>query len=146
MLGPAEEPQEQSFYAHVGGHETFAKITEVFFEGVKSDPDLRAMYQHDLDGAQVRLCQFLEQYWGGPMTYSQTRGAPRLKMRHMPWKVTPRMRDRWTMHMHTAISSVHLPEDEEYLMRDYIERAADFLINADDVVEDAPEEHEAKAS
>ena len=131
MLSP-DDYSAQSYYDKVGGHETFASIVGAFFCGVKSDPELLAMYSHDLEGAEQRLLQFFEQYWGGPMTYSRTRGAPRLKMRHMPYKITPRMRDRWLHHMHEAVTLAHLPGEEEFWMRDYIERAADFLVNADD--------------
>lgn len=132
MLGSPDEYEGQSYYDKVGGAETFAQLIHTFFEGVRSDPELLAMYSHDLEGSEVRLRQFFEQYWGGPLTYSQTRGAPRLKMRHMPYKVTPRMRDRWLHHMHHAITTVGLAPEEEFWMRDYVERAADFLVNADD--------------
>lgn len=122
---------DQSYFEKVGGHETFARMMAAFFVGVRSDPDLLEMYSRDLEGAEQRLLLFMEQYWGGPLTYSQTRGAPRLKMRHMPYKITPTMRDKWLACMHDAITSVGLPEDEEYWMRDYVNRAADFLVNAD---------------
>ena len=132
MLGTADAYDAQSYFDKVGGHDTFAKLIGVFFEGVKDDPEPLAMYSHDMVGAEERLLQFFEQYWGGPMTYSRTRGAPRLKMRHMPYKVTPRMRDHWLGCMHRAVTSVELPAEEEFWMRDYIERAADFLVNADE--------------
>lgn len=132
MLGSPDEYEGQSYYDKVGGAETFARLISTFFQGVRSDPELYAMYSHDIEGAEVRLRLFFEQYWGGPLTYSQTRGAPRLKMRHMPYKVTPRMRDRWVHHMHHAITEIGLAPEEEFWMRDYVERAADFLINADD--------------
>lgn len=132
MLGSPDEYEGQSYYEKVGGAETFARLISAFFEGVRSDPELFAMYSHDIEGSEVRLRMFFEQYWGGPLTYSQTRGAPRLKMRHMPYKVTPRMRDRWLQHMHHAITRVGLAPEEEFWMRDYVERAADFLVNADE--------------
>lgn len=131
-----------NFYERVGGHATFQRMITLFFDGVKADPDLSAMYQHDFEGSEVRLRTFFEQYWGGPPEYSRLRGAPRLKMRHMPYKVTPRMRDRWVELMHGAITAVELPPDEDFLMRDYVERAADFLVNADDV-EACPVAHTA---
>lgn len=123
---------QPTLYDQVGGHATFERLIGHFFDGVKSDPDLLAMYQHDLPGSQERLRMFFEQYWGGPMAYSQTRGAPRLKMRHIPFKVTPRMRDHWAHHMHRAITLTELPPDADLALRAYVERAADFLINADD--------------
>ena len=122
---------DQSYFDKVGGHETFATMIAAFMDGVRADPDLLAMYSHDLVGAEHRLLLFMEQYWGGPLTYSQTRGAPRLKMRHMPYKITPTMRDKWLASMDAAITSVELPEDEAFWMRDYVSRAADFLVNAD---------------
>ena len=132
VLGSPEEYKGQSYYDKVGGHDTFVRLIREFFVGVRNDPELLAMYSHDIEGAEERLRLFFEQYWGGPLTYSRTRGAPRLKMRHMPYKVTPRMRDHWLQCMHHAITSVNLPPEEEFWMRDYIERAADFLVNADD--------------
>ena len=133
MLGSPDAYEGQSYYDKVGGHETFARLISIFFDGVRSEPELLAIYPSgDLAGAEERLRLFFEQYWGGPLTYSRTRGAPRLKMRHMPYKVTPRMRDRWLQHMHHAITVVGLAPEEEFWMRDYVERAADFLVNADD--------------
>jgi hemoglobin len=131
VLGSPDQDEGQSFYDKVGGHATFVRLIGAFFEGVRADPELLAMYSHDLAGAEERLRLFMEQYWGGPMTYSRTRGAPRLRMRHMPYKVTPRMRDHWLACMHHAVTVVGLPADEEFWMRDYIERAADFLVNAE---------------
>lgn len=132
VLNSADEYESSSYFDRVGGHETFAELIHTFFQGVRADPELLAMYSHDLEGSEERLLLFFEQYWGGPLTYSRTRGAPRLKMRHMPYKVTPRMRDRWLHAMHRAITMARLPDEEEFWMRDYIERAADFLVNADD--------------
>lgn len=132
MLGNLNEREEMSYYDKVGGHETFARLLRAFFERVETDPEIFAMYESDLDGAERRLCMFFEQYFGGPMTYSQTRGAPRLKMRHMPYKITPMVRDRWLALMHQAITEIELPSEEEFWMRDYVERAGDFLVNADD--------------
>jgi hemoglobin len=127
-----EEEDTTSFYERVGGHETFVKLIRLFIEGVATDPDLLPMYEADLEGAEHRLLMFFEQYWGGPMTYSLTRGAPMLKMRHMPYKVTSHMRDRWLIHMNYAVTVVGFPPEEESLMRDYIERAGEYLINYDD--------------
>ena len=123
----------ESFYDQVGGHATFVDLVHAFYEGVAQDPTLRALYpEDDLGPAQVRLRMFLEQYFGGPGTYSQQRGHPRLRMRHVDYAVTPDMRDRWMRHMLAAMDSLDLPESHDSAMRDYFTRAADMLINADD--------------
>ncbi|MFX4285943.1 globin [Janibacter sp. G349] len=122
-----------SFYEQVGGHETFVRLVRAFYEGVAQDAPLRALYpEEDLGPAEVRLRMFLEQYFGGPGTYSQERGHPRLRMRHVPYAVTPDMRDRWMRHMLAAMDTLELPESHDAAMRDYFRRAADMLINADD--------------
>ena len=82
-----------NFYDAVGGHETFVKLIDVFYDGVAADPLLRPMYpEADLGLAKRRFLMFLEQYWGGPTTYGEERGHPRLRMRHMPFRVTPKRR------------------------------------------------------
>ena len=122
-----------SFYDQVGGHETFEALVHKFYEGVAEDPTLRALYpEEDLGPAEGRLRMFLEQYFGGPTTYSQQRGHPRLRMRHVNYAVTPDQRDRWMRHMFTAMDSLDLPEAHDAAMRDYFTRAADMLINADE--------------
>ena len=81
-------PQEQSFYQAVGGSDTFRRLVARFYSGVADDPVLRPMYpEEDLGPATQRLTGFLEQYWGGPTTYSQERGHPRLRMRHAPFQI-----------------------------------------------------------
>ncbi|NYF99260.1 globin [Janibacter cremeus] len=122
-----------TFYEQVGGHETFVRLVHAFYEGVAQDPTLRALYpEADLGPAEVRLRMFLEQYFGGPTTYSQQRGHPRLRMRHVHYAVTPEQRDRWMRHMLAAMDTLQLPESHDAAMRDYFRRAADSLINADD--------------
>ncbi len=80
-----------------------------FYEGVQTDEVLWPMYPaEDLEGAIQRLTGFLEQYWGGPSTYSEERGHPRLRMRHLPFKVNPDARDRWLRHMRAAVDSLEL--------------------------------------
>lgn len=125
--------QTGTFFERVGGHETFEKLVRVFYEGVADDPPLRAMYpEEDLGPAEDRLRLFLEQYWGGPKTYSETRGHPRLRMRHVHFVVTPTQRDRWLHHMHAAIDTIDMAEADEAELRDYMTRSAHFMVNADE--------------
>jgi len=126
----SEEGRGESFYDQIGGHETFVKLVDAFYQGVKSDPVLRPMYpDEDMEGAVWRLRSFLEQYWGGPHTYSEQRGHPRLRMRHMPFKVNPDARDRWLSHMSAAVDSLGLSELDRAMLWDYLERAAHSMVN-----------------
>ena len=123
----------ETFYEQVGGHDTFVALVSAFYDGVKTDPELRALYpEEDLGPAEVRLRMFLEQYFGGPGTYSEQRGHPRLRMRHVPFAVTLDMRDRWLRHMYAAMDRVELPEAHAEAMRDCFFRAAHMLVNTDD--------------
>ena len=72
---------------------------------------------------------FFEQYWGGPTTYSDQRGHPRLRMRHVPFRVTPDMRDRWLLHMMNAVDTLDLGPELDDRLRDYLTRAAYSLVN-----------------
>lgn len=121
----------ESFYDQVGGHETFRKLTRQFYAGVAGDPELRALYpEDDLGPAEERFRMFLEQYWGGPQTYSQQRGHPRLRMRHQPFKVTPTQRDRWLTHIMAAVDSLALEPENDLLLREYLDRAAQSMVNS----------------
>lgn len=123
-----------TYYDRVGGHETFAKLVHEFYRGVSADPPLRAMYPEvDLGPAEQRFLMFLEQYWGGPKTYSEQRGHPRLRMRHANFAVTPQQRDRWMFHMSNAIDSLALDPTDEEMMRSYMTNAATFMINSPDL-------------
>jgi hemoglobin len=120
----------QTFYDAVGGHDTFVALVKRFYEGVRDDPPLRALYpEEDLADAEVRFRMFLEQYWGGPTTYSDQRGHPRLRMRHLPFEVTPVQRDRWLTHMRAAIDSLTLTAEQEHELWTYMERAAHSMVN-----------------
>jgi hemoglobin len=124
---------EQTFYDAVGGHETFVRIVDRFYAGVADDPELRPLYpEEDLAPAAHRLTMFLEQYWGGPTTYSDQRGHPRLGMRHAPFAVTPRARDRWLVHMRAGVEAAGMSPEHTAQMWEYIERAAHFLVNTFD--------------
>jgi hemoglobin len=120
-----------TYYEDFGGHETFAKLVHEFYRGVAQDEPLRALYpEEDLGPAEERLRMFFEQYWGGPTTYSEQRGHPRLRMRHMPFTVTPDMRDRWLLHMMNAVDTLELSPEHDDLLRDYLTRAAYSLVNS----------------
>ena len=119
-----------TFYDQIGGHATIAKIVDRFYEGVATDEVLRPMYpEEDLAPAAERLTMFLEQYWGGPSTYGEQRGHPRLRMRHAPFKVNPDARDRWLLHMRAAVDTLDLAPLHRAELWDYLERAAHSLLN-----------------
>ena len=120
-----------TYYDDFGGRETFTRLVAEFYRGVAEDEPLRALYpEEDLGPAQERLRMFLEQYWGGPTTYSEQRGHPRLRMRHLPFQVTPDMRDRWLLHMMNAVDTLGLSPEDDDRLRDYLTRAAYSLVNA----------------
>jgi hemoglobin len=122
--------EQPTFYDQVGGHRTFVNLVHHFYQGVAADPDLRALYpDQDLGPAEERFRMFLEQYWGGPTTYSEQRGHPRLRMRHHPFPVTEAMRDRWLAHMRAALDDAGLAPADEATLWDYLERAAHSLVN-----------------
>ena len=130
---PAGFTAAASFYEVVGGHETFARLVTRFYEGVAADPVLRPMYPGEsLDGARDRLTMFLEQYWGGPTTYQDTRGHARLRMRHAPFHVNFEARDRWIGHMRAAVDSLGLAPLNAGTLMDYLERAAHSMVNTTD--------------
>lgn len=117
----------------IGGHATFERLVHRFYQGVATDEVLKPMYpEEDLGPAEVRLRMFLEQYWGGPSTYSEERGHPRLRMRHMPFKVNPDARDRWLHHMRVAVDELELSPMHREELWDYLERAAYAMLNTFD--------------
>ncbi|HIZ35025.1 MAG TPA: globin [Candidatus Ruania gallistercoris] len=129
-MTPARRERPDSFYAAVGGAPTFRFIVHRFYQQVATDDLLRPMYpEQDLGPAEDRLRMFLEQYWGGPTTYSETRGHPRLRMRHVPFRVTPAARDRWLEFMTVAVKEAGLAPLHEATLLDYLERAAHSLVN-----------------
>jgi hemoglobin len=122
---------EGSFYDAVGGEETFRRLVHRFYEGVAADPLLRPLYpEEDLTGAEDRLRGFLVQYWGGPKTYSEERGHPRLRMRHVPFVIGEAERDAWLRHMRDGVEELQLPEELEKRLWDYLVMAAHSLVNA----------------
>lgn len=122
---------EPTFYDEIGGHETVARIVEVFYEGVAVDPLLRPLYpDEDLGPAAARLTMFLVQYWGGPTTYSTQRGHPRLRIRHAPFAVTEEARDRWLQHFRAGLDAVELTPEQDARFWAYVIHAANFLVNS----------------
>ncbi|SEG79983.1 hemoglobin [Actinacidiphila yanglinensis] len=124
------ELQQQTFYELVGGEETFRRLVHRFYQGVADDPDLRALYpEEDLGPAEERLTLFLMQYWGGPRTYSDERGHPRLRMRHAPFTVNRAAHDAWLRHMRDAVDDLALPPEQEHQLWDYLVYAAASMVN-----------------
>ena len=128
-------PSARTYYDEVGGAPVFRALVARFYAGVRTDPVLAPLYpQDDWDGAETRLRGFLEQYWGGPTTYSQERGHPRLRMRHAPFAIGPVERDAWLTHMRDAVDSLGLSAEQDATLWDYLEMAARSMQNriADD--------------
>jgi len=122
--------QLETFYDLVGGHETFVKLVDAFYVGVAQDPVLRPMYpEGDLEPAVERLRLFLEQYWGGPTTYSDRRGHPRLRARHSPFPIDEDARDRWLKHMRVAVGTLELHPLAQSTLWNYLEGAANSMVN-----------------
>ncbi|MGW1677976.1 globin [Saccharopolyspora sp. NPDC002376] len=121
----------ESFYEQVGGEATFHRIVAKFYEEVAKDELLRPLYpEEDLGPAEERLRLFLIQYWGGPHTYSDRRGHPRLRMRHAPFKIGPTERDAWLRCMRIAVDEAQLaPQHREQLWQ-YMEMAAESMVNS----------------
>ncbi len=121
----------ENFYAEVGGAPVFEKIVARFYEQVAQDEVLRPLYpEQDLGPAEVRLRMFLEQYWGGPRTYSDQRGHPRLRMRHAPFKVGPIERDAWLRCMRIAVDEADLDDAHRAQLWQYLQYAAASMVNS----------------
>ena len=113
------------------GPDAFEQLTRVFYERVKEDPLLKPMYpEEDLGPAERRLRMFLEQYWGGPDTYQQERGHPRLRMRHFPFKIGPKAKQAWLDAMRKAVDSLELSPLDEAELWGYLDRAAHAMQNS----------------
>jgi len=127
---PSGQKAGGNFFEQIGGSATFKKLVERFYEGVAQDDVLRPMYpEEDLGPAAERLRLFLEQYWGGPSTYQELRGHPRLRMRHNPFKINPLARERWLLHMRAAVDALELPPLKEAELWGYLDRAATAMLN-----------------
>jgi hemoglobin len=119
-----------SFYEAVGGEETFRRLVHVFYQGVAADPELRPVYpSKDLGPAEEHLRLFLMQYWGGPRTYDERRGHPRLRMRHAHFSIGEAERDAWLRHMRAAMDELELDPEQDSQLWDYLVMAAHSLVN-----------------
>jgi len=124
------DQREQSVFDAVGGHPTFEALTRHFYAAVATDPIMRPMYpEAELEPARERLQLFLEQYFGGPTTYQDTRGHPRLRMRHVEFHINADARDRWLTLMTAALDSLDLAPLFRETMLDYFDRAAHAMQN-----------------
>jgi hemoglobin len=122
-----------TFYEKIGGEKFFADLVSQFYAVVATDPILRPMYpETDMKGAAQRLQWFLEQYWGGPSTYQENRGHPRLRMRHAEFEVTVSARDAWLNAMHKAVDGVEIEPALKGELWSYLEMAANSLVNQPD--------------
>lgn len=113
----------------IGGEVSFHRLAHAFYRRVDGDQLLRPMFPADLAGAEERLALFLIQYFGGPTTYSDSRGHPRLRMRHLPFAIGRAERDAWVAHMLAALDEVGVEEPARTMMREYFEQGATFMIN-----------------
>lgn len=128
QLRPGRGPQPSGF-DRWGGESFFVALVDRFYEGVATDPLLRPMYPDDLAEPRRHLALFLAQYWGGPTTYSDERGHPRLRMRHAPFAVTPAAAEAWLGHMTDAVDAAGLSPDDRSELLDYLTMAANTLVN-----------------
>jgi hemoglobin len=119
-----------SFYEEVGGQATFARLVDLFYEGVAADPVLRAMYpEEDLGPARHRMTTFLAQYWGGPRTYGEQRGHPRLRLRHSGFAIDDKARGRWLRHMRSALDQLDITDTQREVLWSYLDRSALTMVN-----------------
>jgi hemoglobin len=128
------DPVDTTLYERVGGETFFFDLVDRFYLGVAGDPLLRPLYPDDLHESSRHLALFLMQYWGGPATYGEERGHPRLRMRHVPFVIGPAEHDAWLRHMLAALSELEgvsriSPADGQEL-RGYLEMAANSLVNS----------------
>ncbi len=122
--------QPSSLYEAVGGEETFRRLVHRFYQGVAEDPVLRPVYPaKDLGPAEEHLRLFLIQYWGGPQTYNELRGHPRLRMRHARFRIGEAERDAWLRHMREAVDSLGLTPEQDATLWGYLHMAAQSMQN-----------------
>ena len=123
-----------ALFDRVDGEQFFVDLVDRFYQGVAGDPLLRPLYPDDLSESRRHLALFLMQYWGGPSTYDDERGHPRLRMRHMPFVIGPAERDAWLRHMNGAVDQIMETKDlatsDAEELRAYFAMAAHSLVNA----------------
>jgi hemoglobin len=120
-----------TFYDAVGGRDTFEALVSGFYARVASDPVLVAIYPEDEWAAAAnRLLMFLEQYWGGPHTYSELRGHPRLRARHAIFVIDSEAHDHWLTHMRASLDDVGLEPEADQVIWAYLQTAAAMLVNS----------------
>ena len=128
-----DERFDGTVYDAVGGQQFFIELVDGFYAGVSADMLLRPLYPEDLTDSRRHLAGFLTQYWGGPSTYSEERGHPRLRMRHAPFVIREAERDAWLHHMLGSLDAVAAtrgtPEEAVARIRAYLTDVADFLVN-----------------
>lgn len=120
---------QPTVYEVVGGRPFFTGLVERFYAHVEADPTLRPLYPQDLAPGKRALALFLAQYWGGPTTYSEEKGHPRLRMRHLPFAIGAVERDAWLNAMLAALEESGAPPGVDRLMREYFESAATAMVN-----------------
>jgi len=124
-----DSSSEVTIYEFVGGAATFRRLVDEFYARVEADASLRELFPDDLEPGKEYQFLFLSQYFGGPTTYIEQRGHPRLRMRHMPFAIDGQAREAWLGHMLTAIDAVGIEEPARAAMREYFERASEAMIN-----------------
>ncbi len=125
------QDEERSLYELVGGEATFRQLVDGFYARVEADPELRKIFPSDMAEGKEAQFLFLSQFFGGPTTYSQQRGHPRLRMRHMPFVIDQKARDLWLKHMLEALDEVGIEEPMRSTMVDYFDRGSQFMINTE---------------
>jgi len=121
---------EKTLFERVGGEATFEQLVSHFYALVSVNPILRPMYpDDDFQAAAERLMLFLIQYWGGPHTYSEMRGHPRLRMRHAQFSIDSKARDAWLACMKSAVDELKIEESDREELWNYLEMAAQSLVN-----------------
>jgi hemoglobin len=124
------DSEQLSLYQAIGGEPTFRRLVHRFYQEVAADPELRAVYpSKDLGPAEEHLRLFLIQYWGGPPTYNELRGHPRLRMRHARFSIGEAERDAWLRHMRTVLDELALDPAHDAQLWEYLVMAAHSLVN-----------------